>query len=128
MAVYPEVIENGAFDPEDWISEPRNVALTDETGNFGLFTYDYLGMFTGHYFLRSRGREAKTVAVEMISMLFNDFEAKAICGLTPLKNRPARWMNRQLGFKGLGVISVHTGPHELVLLTKEDFFNKVNAK
>lgn len=107
------------FEPEEWLSHPLNLALSDGDGNVSLFELGSDGIYTGHYFFIVRGKAAKRVATEMLAFFFDNTDAKAIRGLTPLTNLGARWMSRQIGFKGHGVVQTDNGPCELFIITKE---------
>jgi hypothetical protein len=118
-AVSPYLKDFGGFEPVSWLENHDNVALTDEKGNVSLFEKGSDGVYTGHYFFVVRGKAALVLAREMLDVFFEESGAKAIRGLTPLTNLGARWMSRQLGFKGYGVVHTLTGPCELFILTKE---------
>lgn len=109
------------FFPEDWLGIKENIALSDEEGNVCLFEYGAKGLYTGHYFLIVRGKQAVKAAKEMLKAAFSLDEIEVIRGLSPLEKLGARWMNRQLGFKSYGVIQTESGPCELVILTKNEW-------
>lgn len=106
------------FDPDTWLLIPENLMITDGKGNVSLFELGSDGIYTGHYFFVVRGKAALSLAREMVTFFFDNTEAKAIRGLTPLQKLGARWMSRQLGFKGHGVVNTENGPCELFILTK----------
>ena len=107
------------FDPVTWLCQEGNLALTDGDGNWALFEKSEDGIYTGHYFFVVRGRAAKKLALQMLAFFFEETGIKTLRGLTPLANLGARWMSRQIGFKGHGVIQTVNGPCELFILTKE---------
>lgn len=107
-------------DMNDWISCDTNVALEDN-GSFGVFEFLYPGVYTGHYFFKARGKEAKAIANKMLHEMFYKYGAKVIRGLTPIEHKGALWMNRQLGFKRYEMVDTSAGPHYIFILTKEDF-------
>lgn len=110
------------FYPEDWLSTETNVALTDGLGNFSLYERELPGVVSGHYFFVSRGRDALKAAKDMLAEAFTGpYNIQVIRGFTPLTHLGARWINKQLGFKGYGVVNIITGPHELVILTKKEW-------
>jgi len=49
-------------------------------------------------------------------------------GYTPVDNRAARWINRQLGYTSYGVLSQLNPPCELFIVTKQEFHQKFGAK
>lgn len=121
LAVYHEII-GGEFNPFEWIADERNIAL--QVGDsFGIFQYDADGVYTGHYFfsLKDRGKKAIALGKEMLKDAFDQHDVKVVRGLTPLQNRPARWMARQLGFKSFGVVDIISGPCELFIQTADQF-------
>lgn len=107
------------FEPDEWLANGFNLALTDGGGNIALFELSADGIYTGHYFFVVRGKAAKKLAIEMLTYFFDTTDAKVLRGLTPLTNLGARWMSRQIGFKGLGIIQTDNGPCELFILMKE---------
>lgn len=107
------------FHPVEWLSRPENIAITDGCGNWSLFELSSDGIYTGHYFFVVRGKVAKKLALEMLDFFFDNTGVKVLRGLTPLQKLGARWMSRQLGFKGYGVVQTANGPCELFILTKE---------
>lgn len=131
----PEAVANGLanyektvgdeFDPVVWLKDDRNVAL--QAGeSFGIFQYEIPGVYTGHYFfsMRDRGKRAKALALEMLDEFFENYDVKVLRGLTPLQNRAARWMTRQLGFQSFGAVTTLAGPCELFIMTRDQFRNQ----
>ena len=108
-------------DMDEWAANTNNVAL--ESGDdFGVFEYEYPGVYTGHYFFGSaRGKTAIALSKHMLAIVFDEYGAKTIRGMTPSHHKAALWMNRQLGFKDYGEVDTPAGPHRLVCLTKADF-------
>ncbi len=114
-----------AFDIEEWVNNPRNIAL-GEDNDLALFEYEKEGVYTGHYFFnRRKGREAIKLSKAILQELFTNeqFNIKIIRGLTPLENLKARWMSRHVGFKSYGAIQTLLGPCELFILTKDEWQN-----
>jgi hypothetical protein len=109
------------IDAESWLGNTRNIALTDERGNVGMFDEAAPGVYTGHYFFKDRGKAAKALAVRMLLEMFDDRDAKVIRGLTPVDNRPAVWMTRHLGFKDYGTVETWIGDCIIFIMTKEEF-------
>ena len=121
MAQYAENITG--FDPDGWLNNDNNIAYTTDEGDVALFEgEDNLpGSVCGHYFFFVRGRKAFDLANACIDRLFADREdIKRIVGLTPMDNKPALWMTRQLGFTDCGIIDTRNGPHRLSQLTRTD--------
>ncbi len=107
------------FNPEEWLSNPLNVALTDSEGNYSLFEREALGVVSGHYFMVARGREAFKLAKQMLHEIFTGpYDVKVIRGFTPVEHKGALWMNKQLGFKEYGNVETQAGTMRLVILTK----------
>jgi hypothetical protein len=112
------------FYPDLWLSIPMNVALTNEAGDVGLFerTAEMSGTVTGHYFFHSRGQKALLTAKEMLREIFTGpYDVTSIVGLTPIENKGALWMNRQLGFGHEEEEDTVAGPCRFVLLTKQEW-------
>lgn len=119
-ATEPYKDELDGFDPLSWMYHGDNIALTDGE-NVSLFGRLSDGIYTGHYFFVARGKAAVKVSFEMLDYLFKETDIQIIRGLTPLHKLGARWMNRRLGFKGVGAIDTPQGPCELFVLTKKDY-------
>lgn len=110
------------LDPAEWLLSELNVALTDGKGNYGLFERSGNGLVSGHYFMKTRGRDAlRTAKVILHEAFTGPYDIQVIRGFTPLEKLGARWMNKQLGFTGYGVITTNVGPMELVILTKKEW-------
>lgn len=107
------------LDAPDWIRNPDNIGMVDDRGNVGMFGIFTPGVYTGHYFFKDRGKQARDVAVDMLSKMFET--ARVIRGLTPLDNRPAVWMTRHLGFKEVDVVDTWVGPCAVFIMTREEF-------
>lgn len=122
MQPYPD-LNPLDYDYRGWISNLSNVMLA-EGEDVGLATFEYPGVYTGHFFLTSRGKEAASVAKKMIEKMFTEYGAKVMRGLVKLENKKSRWMCRHLGFTPLGNIETMTGPHELFTLTKDDYYGR----
>lgn len=114
------------FDPIEWIQQDQNICLTDGSGNISLFEEVSPNVFEGHYFFKTRGKNALILARTMLSIFMQDYQPYVIKGLTPLEHLGARWLSRQLGFKSYGAVQTPVGPCELFILTKEDWENKIN--
>lgn len=109
-------------DPILWISDPKNIALINEAGDLALFEPRIKDQYSGHYFFQSRGRKAIEAGKGFLDELFNScYNISTLTGFTPLANRPARWMSRQLGFKSYGEVSLDDMIFELFIITKEEF-------
>ncbi len=120
-----EWLERVDCDMDEWAADWNNVALA-EGDDFGVFEYEYPGVYTGHYFFgEARGKTAIALSKQMLALMFEKYYAQVIRGLTPSHHRAALWMNRQLGFKDYGEVElVGLGPHRLVILSKTDFEDK----
>lgn len=122
MGRYPE-LDHPGFDYQRWLDRKSNVMLV-EGDSVGLATGEYRGLYTGHFFYSVRGRKALELGRRMLDEMFTTYGAETMRGLTPVEYKPAKWVNRQLGFKSYGVIDTDTGPHELFILTKEEFYGQ----
>lgn len=111
-------------DTDDWIADTDNVCFDDGNGNYGAFEFNYPGVFTGHYFFKTaRGRAAIDLSRAMLGCLFDQYGAKAVRGLTPVDHKAALWMNRHLGFKPYKIVQTEAGPHQVFVLTKDEWDN-----
>lgn len=108
------------FEPDEWLRTTENICLSDGKGNVSLFEKGSDGIYTGHYFFVIRGKAARTLASEMLDVFFAETDARILRGLTPLTKLGARWMSRQLGFEGHGVVQTGNGPCELFIKTRND--------
>lgn len=118
---YAEAIEG--FYPEEWLSNPLNIALINDNDDIALFEHQ-LGLTNtvcGHYFFFSRGKEAYKAGLEFLEEVFTNTYVETIIGLTPLDNKGALWMNRKLGFKEHGNVDTVIGPCRFVMLTKDQW-------
>lgn len=119
---YAEEIEG--FNPKEWISNGKNIALVNDNSDIALFEHQVALTDTvcGHYFFFSRGKEAVKAAEEFLKEIFSGkYYVKTITGLTPETHKGALWMNRRLGFKDHGQVSTVIGPCRFVILTKEQW-------
>lgn len=107
------------FDPDSWITNTDNVAYWDGE-NLALFEKGSDGVYTGHYFYVVRGKAAKKLALETLDIFFKEMGVDVVRGLTPLHNKAARWMSRQLGFKSAGPINTPNGYCELFVMSPND--------
>lgn len=122
VAQYAEEIVG--FDPGEWTDNEENVALTNDNYDVALFERLHLNPVAvyGHYFFWSRGKEARKAANNFLEEIFTgDYGVQVILGLTPVNNKGALWMNRQLGFKELDTIPTTIGDVRLVQLTKKEW-------
>ncbi len=102
MGKYRDDIAN--FDPDNWIANPENIALTDGDGSFVLLQEDGPGVYYVHNFYKKRGRDAVRLAKEATKYAFDNFPLEIAKGLTPVEHLGAKWLSRQAGFKSYGII------------------------
>lgn len=121
--LYPELLPPEFVDY--WLDQPHNYMYAKEQ-SVGLFTYEYPGAYTGHWFFTDnhRGRAAIKLADKMIGTLFEETDAQIIRGLVKEGNRPSRWLARQVGLTSHGLMEFPKGNCELFTLTKEEYMNK----
>jgi len=115
---------SGDGDLQEWIDKEGNLAFVDDLGNVGILHKaddGPLGLYEAHIFFKSRGREAIQRAVQMMSFGFDNTDCLVMRGYTPVDNRAARWMNRQLGYTSYGILSQLNPPCELFIVTKQEF-------
>lgn len=121
---YPEMFAK--VDVDAWVANKNNILLQDGE-DVCFFTFEYPGVYTGHYFFKAKGKEVLSKGVEVLRWMFGH-DAKAIRGETPIENRAARLMNRKVGFTSYGIIeSPKWGPHEHFIMTQEEFKERHNG-
>lgn len=115
---------NGVENADEWLSNPTNIALENDLGDIALFEIGFKNIYSGHYYFKSRGKQAIKSAKEFLDHLFNTcYNIHVLIGLTPITNKPARWMSRQVGFKSHGIVEGPKRQYEMFILTKREFNN-----
>jgi hypothetical protein len=120
-AMAPYAHKTVGFEPGEWLTNEDNIALTDGEGNYNLLQHVQPGVYMGHTFYKKRGKDAVKHLREAIKVAFEQHPVHAIQGLTPLEHLGARWLARQGGFTGQGVIHTSVGPSEMFILTRTDY-------
>lgn len=120
----PEVLKAARgeyiFEDEKWLATPGNImAVYGE--DVGLATFDYQGLYTIHWFFKSRGKEALIAGKALLQFLFDNTDAVALRGLTAIDNRPARRLAKYFGFETISIEEFWDGPHEVMILYKDVF-------
>jgi len=93
------------LDPTALLADPKNILLFDEGGG-QFFHWKGPGIYEAHSFYLVRGRQALAKGREAIRLMFEEYGAEKLWRAPPIENRPARWFNRQLGFRSLGVVQM----------------------
>ncbi len=117
---------SGEVDPIEWLSDPINIVLENEYGDLALFEYGLPGhkIYSGHYFFKSRGRQAIQSAHNFLDELFNScYNISILIGFIPIERKAARWLTRQVGFKSQGIEEIRGKDYEFFLITKKEFSN-----
>lgn len=124
-AQYAREIEG--FHPEEWLANKKNIALINDNDDVALFEHqaDLLNTVCGHYFFFSRGKEAVKAAEQFLEEVFETTYVQIITGLTPSDHKAALWMNRRLGFSQHGEVSTVIGPCKFVVLTKQEWKDRI---
>lgn len=112
-------------DYQKWLDNHKNVMFTED-GSIGLATYEYKGVYNLHWFFTKehRGKAALELAHRMLNKFFTEIDCNAFRGLTPIKNRAASYLARQMGCKSYGILEMDTEPHELFILTKDEYYKE----
>jgi hypothetical protein len=118
-----EEFNGPSFNYQGWVDNENNVMWLDGD-DVGIATFEYPGVYTVHWFFVSRGRKALTVAKAMIAKMFDDHEAQVLRGLTPVDLKAARWLAKKVGLTSYGVLEFPNGPHEIMMITKQDYLNQ----
>lgn len=108
------------FEPYEWTANDKNIALTNGK-DLNLFQYQADGVYIGHFFYVSRGRQAIQVANEALWAMFIKPHVQVIIGMTPVGQRGARWLSRHLGFKSYGLIDTVPGECELFIMSRKEY-------
>jgi hypothetical protein len=113
--------DEAEFDPAAWLENTNNVMLTDGD-SVGLATFNKPGSYSVHWFYNVHGRAAINMAREMLRIMFEEYDAKTIRGLTPVSLKAARWLAKQVGMKSYGIVEYHDDqPHEIMIMTRQEF-------
>lgn len=108
-------------DPIEWLSNPDNIVLINDKDDLALFEKGVRHIYTGHYYFKSRGREAIKSGQEFLDEFFNScYNINVLTGLVPLEHLGARWLTRKLGFTSHGVVQIDKY-YELFIITKKEF-------
>lgn len=115
---YPDYF--GALDAPEWFANKNNFAFL-EGDNVSFAEWKSPGVYWVHFcFDEARGREAILLTKRMLAFFYETCpDAVTSIGLIETKNRPARWLIRQVGFKSLGEVDTLNGPCEMFYYTKE---------
>jgi hypothetical protein len=112
------------FSFKEWLSCSKSIALIDSNNNVALFEPIEGHRYQGHYYFAERGRGALDAGKRFLEELFTQYShIQVLQGLTPVDQKGARWLSRQLGFKSYGVADTIAGPTELFILTRAEYFN-----
>lgn len=84
----------------DWVRDPRNVAVW-EGDDLALFDYVSPGVYEGHFFFESRGKEAVRVTKMLTQRMF-DLGAQMLIGKTPIEYKHACIIARAAGWHYAG--------------------------
>lgn len=118
----PYLHELVGFDLEEWGEGSSNIMLTDNDKDFAFFEVSENGIYSGHIFAREkRGKELLSFCNSCLSLIFTEFNAKAIKALPCVDNKPANFVLRRLGFTSYGVIHSIAGGLHLFILTNEEW-------
>ena len=91
----------------DWVRNPMNVAIT-EGDDLALFDYIEPGVYEGHFFFQSRGKEAVEATRIITARMLET--AHLIIGRVPLINRKAGVIARSAGYHYVGISHTEHGP------------------
>jgi hypothetical protein len=105
----------------EWLHDLRNIALRNVRGDVALFEYRQPGVYTGHYFFFSRGKEAVSTSLEVLDEIFSErHDCNMIVGMTPTDKKGALWMSRRVGFTSYGDAEIDGKNHRIFVMTKKD--------
>jgi len=116
------LLKHDEIDIRSWIDNQDNIVLVNDRGDIAVFEKGVKHVHTGHYYFKSRGKEAIEAGTEFLDELFNTcYNIPVLMGLVPLTHLGARWMSRRLGFKSYGVERIGDKPYEVFIITKREF-------
>lgn len=99
----------------EWLACPLNIALSNDGGDVALFEYRQPGVYTGHYFFHSRGKEAVSAAKGFLTEVA-PLGIRIIIGMIPKKHKGSCWLTRHLGFTIVGEEVIDNEPHMIAVL------------
>lgn len=103
------------------LEKPQNLMFT-EGDNVGLAIYDYDKVYTVHWYFKVRGKEAISLAQDMIGNLFENYGAEVVRGLIKTRLKAARWACRKVGLKSYGFLTfLDNDENEIFFLTKTEY-------
>ena len=109
-------------DPIEWLSDPKHIVLMNDEGDIALFEPGIRQYYSGHYYFKSRGRQALDSAHEFLDTIFGPcYNIPVMTGLVPIARRDVKWMTRRLGFTSYGLVHYDGVPYELFILTQKEF-------
>jgi hypothetical protein len=114
-----EGFHDETFSVEDWMDHPKNIAIVNGD-DLSIFTYERPGVYTGHFFYTSRGKEALRSAKTILAEVFQ-YDVTLLMGLTPADKLGAKWLARKIGFKSHGDVETPQGVCELFILTRKEY-------
>lgn len=109
------------FWPESWVKDEKNYALIDDHNNVGLMDYYRPYIYEVHIYFEDRGGEALERLKGMRDWVFQNTDAGALVGKTPVLEKGAWLLTRLAGFKRIGMVETSFGPMHHSLLTKEEW-------
>lgn len=126
VAPYPEIFRNEDFPFEEWLASRNKMFVED--GSVGLFSYEWPGVYTGHWFFKVRGKDANDLANRILDKMFHEYDMKVCRGFTPIELPHVIKAAKRLGFKSYGIVKGGIGfedkDYELLIMTKEEFEGK----
>jgi hypothetical protein len=117
-------------DPIEWLSNPSNIVLENEQGDLALFEWSspISKVYSGHYYFKSRGRDAIKAAKGFLDELFNScYNIHVLIGLVPVERKEVKWLTRRVGFTSHGLEEIHGQQYELFIITRDEFNSRFEA-
>jgi len=111
----------------EWLSDPANIVLENDNGDLAIFEYGVQAnkIYSGHYYFKSRGKQAIKAGKAFLDELFNScYNIHILIGMVPIERNEVKWMTRQLGFKSYGLQEARGKQYELFIITKKEFNNE----
>lgn len=118
------------LNPREWLMNEANVAVVTKSGDLALFERAGLAshVVAGHFFFKSRGKEAIASAKEILKEAFKTGPGiTMIVGLVPKDKKHVSAITRRLGFSYNGDVGPDSSLCEYFTLSKFDWENSLDG-
>lgn len=116
---------NRGISGADWLASKGNIPIELSNGDIALFDDEGDGVYEGHYFFTSRGKEAVASARDILRLMFTQHDARVIFGMVPAGRREVGFITRRIGFKFIGPRHTPEGWCDLFVLPRTRYFRSI---